>query len=262
MGRLTACGLEEGWLTAFTEDERAYMYSKFAKVGHEFFVEGRASGPSGMGVLPLGTAMLSHISTKKDTPLAARIISKMGEVAGSAKTVLDVHFFYMSAIKTYYKMRDDGPEYQEQAAEYCRRQIALAPKAARAFKREFKDSTLPSHTGYTQLAIILEKAGRLDETIALCEEAKRRGWGDPSPGNLTGWDKRIDKCKKKLAKAAKSASVAPPVQSEPPASHISFECPSCKEVLRIPVQYLGMAGKCKRCGSRISIPQGLTDSEK
>ncbi len=61
------------------------------------------------------------------------------------------------------------------------------------FKKEWGDATLPSHVGYKQLAIILEKEKKYDKAIALCNQAKREGWNDD-------WDKRIERCEKKLKK--------------------------------------------------------------
>jgi hypothetical protein len=42
----------------------------------------------------------------------------------------------------------------------------------------------------------LEKQGKFDEAIALCEQAKAQGWADD-------WDKQIKTLKKKKIKAAK-----------------------------------------------------------
>ena len=100
---------------------------------------------------------------------------------------------YGEEISIYYKDRDK-PEYLEKAVQACEQQIELAPKAAAAFKAEYRDSPLPSHRGYQQLAIILEKQKNFEEAIELCEWAGKQGWaGD--------WDKRIERCKKKLEKA-------------------------------------------------------------
>lgn len=34
---------------------------------------------------------------------------------------------------------------------------------------------------------------------------------------------------------------------------IDFECPHCHETLKIPEQYLGSRGTCKRCGKQITV---------
>lgn len=53
--------------------------------------------------------------------------------------------------------------------------------------------TLPSHHGYKQLAIILEKRGDYVAACALSEQAREQGWkGD--------WDARIARLNKRSAK--------------------------------------------------------------
>jgi hypothetical protein len=62
------------------------------------------------------------------------------------------------------------------------------------FFKEYKESPLPSHKGYQQLAIILEKQGKLEEAIKLCKQAAEQGWaGD--------WEKRVERYRKKVTKA-------------------------------------------------------------
>jgi hypothetical protein len=112
-------------------------------------------------------------------------------ISGSAKP-LDIHFFYQSNIEIFYKDREK-PEYLEKAILACRQQIEFAPIAAKAFKKDpaFKKDSLPSHKGYHQLAIILEKQNKYQEVIDLCCKAEKQGWaGD--------WENRIKRCEKKL----------------------------------------------------------------
>lgn len=52
---------------------------------------------------------------------------------------------------------------------------------------------LPSHTGYKQLAIILEKEGNIEGALKLSKQALKQGWTD-------NYEKRIDKLNQKLAK--------------------------------------------------------------
>ena len=77
--------------------------------------------------------------------------------------------------------------------ETCKKQIALASQAAKLFLAEYPLQALPSHRGYEQLIIILEKQGKINEAISLAEQAKKQKWsGD--------WEKRIARYKKKLNK--------------------------------------------------------------
>ena len=61
-----------------------------------------------------------------------------------------------------------------------------------------KTPGLPSHPGYRQLAIILDKRGEFDEAKKFARKAKEQGWsGD--------WEKRIARCEAKLAKREATA---------------------------------------------------------
>ena len=77
------------------------------------------------------------------------------------------------------------------AIEACINQIKLSVEAKKLFKKDWgKDSGLPFHSGYTQLAIIYDKQGKFLEAIQVCEQAKTQGWnGD--------WEKRITRYDKK-----------------------------------------------------------------
>jgi hypothetical protein len=73
----------------------------------------------------------------------------------------------------------------------CRAQIRIQHEAGGKWLRDYPGDTLPAHTGYTQLAIILEKEKRFEEAIALIEEAKANGWsGD--------WDSRMKRLRSKV----------------------------------------------------------------
>ena len=93
----------------------------------------------------------------------------------------------------YYRERETTPDGLEKAIQACREQISLAPRAAKVFLKEYPHQDLPAHAGYRQLRIILEKQGKFDEAIALCEQAKAQGWADD-------WDKQIETLQKKKAK--------------------------------------------------------------
>jgi len=92
----------------------------------------------------------------------------------------------------------------------CEQQIKIAQKAAQEFvienfqqldfamkrqlavSQEFYES-LPSHTGYKQLSIIMANLNQYQKAIELCEQAQAQGWaGD--------WDKRIERYQKKAGK--------------------------------------------------------------
>jgi len=101
---------------------------------------------------------------------------------------MDRHFLYQTKMEIYYRNRDVDDSALTSAIEACKQQIALSTKAKQAFLKQW--GQLPSHVGYKQLCIIMEKQKNYDEVIRLASEAKMQGWtGD--------WDKRIEKCAKK-----------------------------------------------------------------
>ena len=100
------------------------------------------------------------------------------------KPLIKKHFELLEAIQSNYKLRNKEPGALEKAIAACNQQIAIAPEVAQLFQQEFEELSqfaveqalpesavaLPAHTGYTQLAIIREKQGRLTEAICLCRE--------------------------------------------------------------------------------------------
>jgi chaperonin GroEL (HSP60 family) len=121
--------------------------------------------------------------------LAYIILEKAEELIHQSVNPLDIHFFYNSEIEIFYRDRDK-PGGLEKAVYACRQQIDYASKAAKAFKKEYKDEFLQSHRGYTQLAIILEKQKNYSEVIEVCTQAMEQGW-------LGDWKNRIERCRKK-----------------------------------------------------------------
>ena len=80
----------------------------------------------------------------------------------------------------------------EDSKEEAQRKIDLVKRGEARFDRHPLD-TLPSHHGYKQLAIILEKRGDYVAAAALSEQAREQGWkGD--------WDTRIARLNKRIAK--------------------------------------------------------------
>lgn len=100
--------------------------------------------------------------------------------------VLDKHFELSENIPALYKKRE--AEGLERTIKVCMQQIDLAPQAKTVFLERYPEQPLPSHRGYKQLTIILDKQGRYAEAVKVCEQAKSQGWsGD--------WGKRIERYK-------------------------------------------------------------------
>ena len=94
-------------------------------------------------------------------------------------------------IRIFYGFRDFDPSLLDEAVRACEKQIAIAPRAAKAFFSSGLFAKLPEHTGYKQLSIIYEKQGRFSEALQLSERAQNEGWnGD--------WEKRIARLQSKL----------------------------------------------------------------
>jgi tetratricopeptide (TPR) repeat protein len=183
-------GLESWWLSEFSEKERRYITATFQPLGSsgDSLTSGEIlyTGRSAVGLLH---NLAGWFSKEKDRPIAHKLLKKAEELSEVGCSVLDAHFLYGQKFEIYYKDRDI-PGYLEKAVEACKQQIALAEKAAKAFRKKYKESPLPSHKGYQQLAITLEKQGKFDETVELCRNAEKQGWaGD--------WAKRIERCRRK-----------------------------------------------------------------
>lgn len=122
-------------------------------------------------------------------------ISKKAEyfIENTNQPILDCHFFYGSLIGIYFQNRKAKPKYFEKVIHYCKKQIAISPKAAKEFARNDPNGQIPTHVGYIRLAIILEKEEQYELAIDYCKIAQNQGWnGD--------WSQRINRCSLKLMK--------------------------------------------------------------
>jgi tetratricopeptide (TPR) repeat protein len=125
---------------------------------------------------------------KKNTRQSKPAFTEPVVQISASSPVLDKHFQLSENIPLLYKKREE--EGLEKTIEACKQQIDLALQAKAEFLKEYPWQPLPSHRGYEQFAIILDKQGRFDEAINICEQAKAEGWaGD--------WDKRIERYKVK-----------------------------------------------------------------
>lgn len=174
-GSIGYFGLGDWWLTTFSDEERQHILQVFQPLGSsgDSLTSGSISytSESAVGLLQ---SLAGWFTKDQDRPIAHKMLDKAEELAVGSP-VLDRHFLYGQEIGTYYKDREQ-PAYLGKAIRACRQQIAIAPEAAKAFKAEYKGSPLPSHKGYEQLAIILEKQGNFQEAIGLSALALRQGW--------------------------------------------------------------------------------------
>ena len=120
-------------------------------------------------------------------------MTKAEELVNPSTNILDIHFLYSNKISLYYRFRDSEPNALEVAISACKKQIEISSKAKVQFKKEYKKSPLPSHTGFEQLAIIEEKRGNFQSCIDISTTALKQGWsGD--------WENRIERVKRKMDK--------------------------------------------------------------
>ncbi|MBZ0281527.1 MAG: hypothetical protein K8L97_12375 [Anaerolineae bacterium] len=190
--------LQDWYLSAFTDEERKYVESKYRPFG---------GGAEGVGELegtlterkitsvssPSSSMFLSGLSSflKDNSSLALRVLEKAEKEAIRKNDVNGLHFTYRWMIEFYYHDRDKISGALDKAIDACKCQIAIAPKVAKEWKKEFPNRPLPQHTGFNQLAIILEKQKDYKEAIKLSKDAYKQGWsGD--------WLKRIERCEEKL----------------------------------------------------------------
>jgi tetratricopeptide (TPR) repeat protein len=196
-GQIGYFGLSEWWLSAFTESEREYIQATFQPLGTEpgesLLTKGTiASSSSSAGSL-LGSLAGWFKKRPEDLGLALRIVAKAEECARADEDILSLHFAYQGRIQLNYRWRDEIAGALDAALEACREQIAIAPRAAEAFRREYPDQPLPMHIGYEQLAIVLEKQGLFKEALPACREALERGWAGT-------WEKRIARIESRARK--------------------------------------------------------------
>lgn len=185
-GAIAYFNLQDWWLNELTENERNLILEKAPGI-----IEGNISSTS-RTVVSLLTGMVGMFAKPQEVRFSGyKLIQKIESLIDSNTSALDIHFLYSTKVEFSYKDRDTRENGLEYAIEACNQQIEFASKAANAFKKSYKNSPLPSHKGYTQLAIVKEKQKDYQTVITICKKANSQGWaGD--------WDKRIERCQIKL----------------------------------------------------------------
>lgn len=187
--------LKDWWMNTFTEEERNHLVDIFQPMGasKDMLVKGKFEMLSNNSPLSFLTNLTSWFDNPRDRNLAHKIISKAEEFIGTEKDILNLHYFYPTKMKLFYKDRNSDPKSLQISIDSALKQIEISENVAIALKKEYPDSPLPAHEGYSQLCIILEKQGRFDEAIKYAKQANAQGWNDD-------WDNRIAKCQRKMEK--------------------------------------------------------------
>lgn len=192
-GSIGYLGLADWWISEFSEAEQDYIIQKYQPMGSSgsSLIEGKILSTS-QTPIHLLWGLAGWFSKPEDRQIAYRIIKKAEDLIDSSTNALDMHFLYNVKLEISYKDRDSKPDGLERAIEACEQQIAHAPKAAEAFRRQY-GKELPGHKGFQQLAIVKEKQEDFKGAVSLCKTAISQGWaGD--------WEKRIKRCNKKIEK--------------------------------------------------------------
>lgn len=206
-GQVDYHGLTDWWLTTFTAEEREHIEQVYKPMGYE-----AGDRPLTQGAIAWTTGkpsqllwgLASWFNKPGDRHITRRVLAKAEELAKAKLDWINLHYTYQQMIEVNYKDRDVDPAALEMAIGACVRQIEIAPQAIKAFEAQARALekhansslprraySLPTHVGFYQLAIIREKWKDYGEVIRLCNLAKEQGWaGD--------WDKRIERCEKKL----------------------------------------------------------------
>ncbi len=191
-GYISLLNLKDWWHDSFTKEEQKHIVETFQPLGasKDVLVTGVLQSTGYDNPLSFLTSLAGWFNNSQDRLLAHKIISKAEEYIASERNILNLHFFYSTKMKLFYKERKN-PEALLEAVNACLRQIEIADKAATAFHKELGNNELPLHEGYEQLCIIKEKQMKFEDTIKLAQQAKKQGWGGD-------WDSRIERCRKKI----------------------------------------------------------------
>lgn len=192
-GKIGYFGLSEWWLSSFTEEERSLIKSIYAPLAAGSGIS-LVTGDilmTSQTVLSFLTDLASWFAKDEERWIAYRIFYKAEDLIDAKTDPLDLHFLYHRKIKILYKDREKAG--LDATIEACTQQIALSQKSSAAFKA--LGGALPCHGGYEQLAIILEKQKRYEDAIEVSKKALAEGWNGT-------WDKRIERCRKKLLRGA------------------------------------------------------------
>jgi hypothetical protein len=190
-GEIGYYGLQEWWLSDLTKEEQNVILSVYNPlgIGEDSLIKGKIFSTS-QTVIGLLSGLSGWFKKPEYREIGYKIIKKAEELASDKIPFLDLHFLYQPKIQIYYRNRDNDEFALSLAIEACKQQIGISEKAKEAFIKEM-GLPLPGHVGYKQLCIIMEKQKNYEEVIRLSKIAKEQGWsGD--------WDRRIEKCKKKM----------------------------------------------------------------
>ena len=194
-GELGYFGLTEWWTSSFSPAERDYMEAAFRPNGLPARAKpltrdrGLVSFPTAAALL---TILADRLSEKRqDRNLASRVLAQAEKRAAAEEDILGRHYVYHQMIRLHSRWKDEFPDAVDQMLTACHKQIELAPETAKTLREMRPGQPLPTHLGYLQASVQLEREGRYEPAIELCRQAQAGGWG----GN---WAWRIQCLSRKL----------------------------------------------------------------
>jgi len=194
-GSLGYYSLLDWWNNEFSKTEQSYILEKYIPMGGSDLTTGKIIDSSA-SVINFLNSLQSWFTNLEEEKISEKILIKAESLIKKNTSILDIHFLYGSKINHYYKKRNIDSKFYDLAKNYCKKQIEINLIVKKAFQKEPWNNSLPSHKGYNQLAIILEKEKKYKEAIKICNEANEIGWN-------SDWNKRIIRLNKKLEKENK-----------------------------------------------------------
>ena len=187
--------LAEWWISSFTEHERKYILYRVRtwRAGPDALIKGDMSFLKSSDPASFLNNLTFSLRRPEDNSIARRVAQKALETATEPR---DIHSALLWTIRLNYYVRDSVPGALDIAIAACKRQIELAQTIADKHRINYPSGKIPlgEHDGYAHLVKILEKRHEYTEVIRLSEQANMQGWkGD--------WDKRIERCNRRLQRS-------------------------------------------------------------
>ena len=186
-GEIGYFGLEEWWLTQFSEEERQYILNRFRPLefsvslgetsevltsrdkivdnSKHSLISGNISFTTSTAVSLL-YSLAAWFMKESERPLAHRMLVKAEELASQESDRSDRFWLYHHKIEIYYKDRTE-PSKLKKAIEACYQQIDIVNESG----SKLKDNTF--FLGYWQLTVIFEKQGKYNDCLLYTSPSPR-----------------------------------------------------------------------------------------
>lgn len=195
-GMIAIYDLADWWNKECSYRERSTLIERNALDGSDRLTRGKRPLRNRVSTARFLDSIGRQVSTKEYLTLGTKIYSKGDQLYSENDPVLDRHYYLDGKASFYYRCRDLAPAYLKISLDTMRKDVTLASKAAKAYRKKWGEDELPTHPGFRHLAVLYEKDKQYEIAIRLCKAAKKQGWkGD--------WDKRIERCSKKFENAKK-----------------------------------------------------------